>query len=67
MQGLTIREIAQTLGVKERTVFYYLQVSKYEFCRGYSALQKQQVACVRNQGRITSRQTSSLAYDIYIV
>src|SRR5439155_868652 len=24
-QGLTVREIAQALGVKERTVYYYLQ------------------------------------------
>jgi DNA-binding CsgD family transcriptional regulator len=27
-QGLTVSEIAQALGVKERTVYYYLQVSK---------------------------------------
>ncbi len=27
-QGLTVREIAQALGVKERTVYYYLNVSK---------------------------------------
>jgi len=27
-QGLTVQEIAQALGVRERTVYYYLQVSK---------------------------------------